>query len=192
MRTSNPALWLVLALGLGAAAACGPATPEPVTPAAPVATGAAPITSAAPSTGPVATTAPAASTAPTATPAATGPAPAPLGPAFATMSNADKLQHMKKVIQPTMGQVFSEYDGKKYGEFGCRTCHGDKKQDPHMALPKLTLSGDGFQKLMAAKPALMKFMTEKVTPAMATAMGAKPFDPATHQGFGCGGCHTVN
>jgi hypothetical protein len=27
---------------------------------------------------------------------------------------------------------------------------------------------------------------------MANAMGAKPFDPATHQGFGCAGCHTVN
>ena len=99
---------------------------------------------------------------------------------------------MKKVIQPTMGQVFSEFDGKKYGEFGCRTCHGEKKQDPHVVLPKLTLSGDGFQKLMAAKPVVMKFMAEKVTPTMATSMGAKPFDPATHQGFGCGGCHTVN
>jgi hypothetical protein len=191
MRTTNPALWLVLALGIAGAAACGPATPEPVTPVAgtpTAATTAAPVASGAPTAAPTA----APSAAPTATPAATGPAPAPLGPAFATMSNADKLQHMKKVIQPTMGQVFSDYDGKKYGEFGCRTCHGDKKQDPHVALPKLTLSGDGFQKLMAAKPALMKFMTEKVTPAMATAMGAKPFDPATHQGFGCGGCHTVN
>jgi hypothetical protein len=191
MRTLNPALWLVLALSVAGAAACGPSTPEPVVP---VATAAAATTAApaASSAAPVATAAPAATTAPTATPAATGPAPAPLGPAFTTMTNEQKLQHMKKVIQPQMGQIFSEYDGKKYGEFGCRTCHGEKKQDPHVVLPKLTLSGDGFPKLMAAKPAVMKFMLEKVTPAMATAMGAKPFDPATHQGFGCGGCHTVN
>ena len=185
MRISNPALWLVLALGVAGAAACGPATPEPVSPAAT----AAPATSAAPA----ASTAPVASATPSATPAAaaTGPAPAAT-PAFSTMTNEQKLQHMKVVIRPEMGKVFSDYDGKRYGEFGCRTCHGDKKQDPHMVLPKLTLSGDGFQKLMAAKPAVMKFMSEKVTPAMAVAMGEKPFDPATHKGFGCGGCHTVN
>ena len=191
MRTSNPALWLVSALGLAGAAACGPTTPEPVTPvtSAPPAASTAPGASAA---SPAASAPPAASSTPSAMPATTGPGPAALGPAFATMTNEQKLQHMKKIIQPTMGQIFSEYDGKKYGEFGCRTCHGEKKQDPHVVLPKLTLSGDGFQKLMAAKPAVMKFMGEKVTPAMASAMGAKAFDPATHQGFGCGGCHSVN
>jgi hypothetical protein len=45
---------------------------------------------------------------------------------------------------------------------------------------------------MAEKPAIMKFMGEQVVPAMATAMGEPPFDPATHKGFGCGGCHAVN
>ena len=98
---------------------------------------------------------------------------------------------MKTVVQPEMGKVFQEYDGKRYGDFGCATCHGPKKQDPHMALPPLVLSGDGFQKLTAAKPAIMKFMTEKVAPAMAASMRQKPFDPATHTGFGCGGCHKV-
>ena len=188
MRISNPALWLVLALGVAGAAACAPSTPEPMTPAA----SAAPAMSAAPavaSGAPVASGTPA--TAPTAAAAVTGPAPAAT-PAFSTMTNEQKLQHMKAVIRPEMGKVFSDYDAKRYGEFGCRTCHGEKKQDPHVALPKLTLSGDGFQKLMAAKPAIMKFMSEKVTPQMAVAMGEKPFDPATHQGFGCGGCHTVN
>jgi len=23
-------------------------------------------------------------------------------------------------------------------------------------------------------------------------MGLKPYDPATHEGFGCGGCHTID
>ena len=184
MCTSNPGTWLALLLGLAGIAACGSATPEPVPPPPPVAS-ATPAPSTTPA--PVASGTPAASAAP-----AAAPVPAALGPAFATMTNEQKVQHMKKVIQPTMGQVFSEYDGKKYGEFGCRSCHGEKMQDPHMVLPKLTLSGDGFQKLMAAKPAVMKFMSEKVTPTMAAAMRAKPFDPATHQGFGCGGCHTVN
>lgn len=110
---------------------------------------------------------------------------------FSAMTTDQKLHHMKAVIQPTMGKVFTAYDGKRYGEFGCATCHGEKKEDPHRALPKLVLSGDGFKKLSDEKPAMMKFMTEQVTPAMAKAMGEKPYDPATQHGFGCGGCHAV-
>jgi hypothetical protein len=140
-----------------------------------------------------AATAPAASGTPAATPTAGAAAAiAPLTGPFDSGTNEQKLNHMKTVIQPTMGAIFKTYDGKKYGEFGCRTCHGEKKEDPHRALPKLTLSGDGFKKLAAEKPELMKFMSEQVTPAMAKAMNEKPFDPATHKGFGCGGCHTVN
>jgi hypothetical protein len=107
------------------------------------------------------------------------------------MTNEQKVEHMKTVVRPTMGNVFAEHDAKKYADFGCGTCHGEKKEDPHKVLPRLTLSGDGFQKLSAEKPAMMKFMSEKVTPAMAKAMGEPPFDPATHKGFGCAGCHTV-
>jgi mono/diheme cytochrome c family protein len=99
---------------------------------------------------------------------------------------------MKTVVAPSMGAIFKAADGKRYAEFGCKTCHGKNNEDPHKALPKLTLSGDGFKKLMAEKPAVVKFMGEQVTPAMAKAMGEKPFDPASHTGFGCAGCHTVN
>jgi hypothetical protein len=43
----------------------------------------------------------------------------------------------------------------------------------------------------ADKPEMAKFMVSSVAPEMAQAMGMKPFDPQTHQGFGCGGCHTI-
>ena len=107
------------------------------------------------------------------------------------MGRDQQFQHMKTVIRPTMGKLFADFDATKYGDFGCKGCHGEKKEDPHKVLPKLTLSGDGFKKLFAEKPAIMKFMTEQVTPVMAKSMGEQPFDPATHKGFGCGGCHTV-
>jgi hypothetical protein len=126
-----------------------------------------------------------------ATPPAGGTTAAAAPTSFKEMTQEQKVNHMKTVIRPVMGQVFTEYDAKKYGDFGCGTCHGERKEDPHKVLPRLTLSGDGFQKLSAEKPALMKFMGEKVTPAMAKAMGEAPFDPATRKGFGCGGCHTV-
>ena len=127
-------------------------------------------------------------------PAASATAP-PTG-AFDSWTKEQKLQHMRTVIQPTMGGLFKAFDGAKYADFGCRTCHGKTMEDPHKALPKLTASGDGLKKLTAEKPEvikpeIMKFMSEQVTPTMAKAMNEKPYDPATHQGFGCGGCHTV-
>ncbi|APR78472.1 Hypothetical protein A7982_03819 [Minicystis rosea] len=182
MRLSHIAVCFSMALGFAALAACGAATPEPVAPTGPEA--AAPATAAS-------SAALVPTSAPTAAPLATAPA-APATVAFSAMNNEQKIAHMKAVITPKMGKVFQEGDAKRYADFGCKTCHGEKKQDPHMVLPRLTLSGDGFQKLMAAKPAVMKFMSEKVTPEMAAAMGEKPFDPATKKGFGCGGCHAVN
>jgi hypothetical protein len=176
MRFSTLSLSFAMTLGLLGAVACGPAAPEPATPAAPATTAA-----------PTAAPAPAPTAAPTAAPAAP-----PAQAAFVTMTNEQKLNHMKTVVSPAMAKVFQAADPKRYADFGCKTCHGDKKQDPHVVIAPLTLSGDGFKKLAAAKPEVVKFMAEKVTPAMVQAMGAQPYDPATHKGFGCGGCHKVN
>lgn len=107
------------------------------------------------------------------------------------MTKEQKLEHMKMVVAPKMAKVFQDADAKKYKSFGCQTCHGAKGGDPHKILPKLTMSNGGMEKLQKAKPAAFKFMAEKVVPEMAAALNEKPFDPATKQGFGCAGCHTV-
>jgi hypothetical protein len=44
----------------------------------------------------------------------------------------------------------------------------------------------------ADKPELSKFMAEKVSPTMADTLGLPHFNPETHEGFGCGGCHTID
>jgi hypothetical protein len=98
---------------------------------------------------------------------------------------------MKAKVVPAMGPIFQEHDGKKYAEFSCKTCHGPAFKVPKDYLPHLTFK-DGKLKEAADKPEMVKFMTEKVTPAMVTAMGAKPFDPQAHTGFGCNGCHTID
>ena len=180
------AFGLTLVASLALAAACGSTTPTSETPggdmsatAAPVATDMAPVETAAPTAIP--TAAPVASATPSATPAAVP----------ATWKDAatkdQQMAFMKTNIAPTMGKVFQENDPKKYASFSCVTCHGAKYQNPHEFLPKLTMKGGKF----SGKPATIKFMMEKVVPAMAPAMGEKPFDPATKSGFGCGGCHTV-
>ena len=97
---------------------------------------------------------------------------------------------MKKYVVPEMEPIFKAYNAKRYEKFGCKTCHGPKFQEPKDYLPKLTFK-DGKLTAFADKPEISKFMAEQVTPHMASAMGLKPFDMATHTGFGCNGCHTV-
>ncbi len=113
-------------------------------------------------------------------------------PHFDDLPKDKKVEVMATKVVPNVGKLFKEHNAKKYEKFGCATCHGpQKKDDPRKVLPKLTLSNGGYEKLAKQKPEMMKFMGEQVVPAMAAALGEKPFDPATKQGFGCAGCHTV-
>jgi hypothetical protein len=131
-----------------------------------------------------------ASTAPSASAATTATTAPPTEAWSDSMSKDQQAAFMKKNVVPAMGPVFQAFDGKKYAEFGCKTCHGPAFKVPKDFLPHLHFE-NGKLKEAAAKPEMAKFMMEKVTPAMVTAMGAKPFDMQTHTGFGCGGCHTV-
>ena len=109
-----------------------------------------------------------------------------------SMSTKLKGEFMKKHVVPEMSKVFQEFDAKKYGEFGCKTCHGaDMKPKPVDALPELHMKGG---KLVEADkmPEMVKFMHENVVPKMAELFGKPPYDPKTNSGFGCGGCHKMN
>ena len=99
------------------------------------------------------------------------------------------MAFMKTRVVPAMGPVFQSHDAK-YANFSCKTCHGPEYKNPHDFLPKLTMKG-GNLTAFAEKPEISKFMAESVVPKMATAMGLPPYDMKTHQGFGCGGCHTI-
>jgi hypothetical protein len=133
-------------------------------------------------------TAPTASASASTAPSATAAAPDVWSD---SMSKDQQAAFMKKNVVPAMAPVFQAFDGKKYADFGCKTCHGSAFKLPKDHLPHLTFK-DGKLKEAAEKPEMAKFMMEKVTPAMVTAMGAKPYDPQAHTGFGCGGCHTID
>lgn len=182
MRTLTASLF---ALPFALFMACGGNEPAPTTPQG----GTEPAHSAVPSG--TATGAP--SGAPTT--ASTMPAPvgAPLTPFDSLATKDQKAERMKTVVLPRMSKAFADHDAAKYGNgaFTCKTCHGPNWQDPRKFLPKLKLSGDGYQKLQASKPEVVKFMHEVVEPAMASAMGEKPYDMTTKTGFGCQGCHGV-
>jgi mono/diheme cytochrome c family protein len=132
--------------------------------------------------------------------AASAPLPSPSAPAATaaaaepatwkeTTSKDQKLAYMKAKVLPAMAKVMAP-EGSKRPDVTCKTCHGPNYADPKTFLPKLTMK-DGKITAFAEKPEVANFMATKVVPAMAAAMGEKPYDPATHQGFGCAGCHTV-
>ena len=108
-----------------------------------------------------------------------------------SMPKEQQMAFMKTKIVPAMGPVFTAHDATKYADFGCKTCHGPAYKDPHEFLPHLTLQ-NGNLTAFKEKPAVAKFMAESVSPKMADAMGLPHFDPKTMQGFGCGGCHTID
>jgi hypothetical protein len=109
-----------------------------------------------------------------------------------TMSEKEKGIFMKKKVVPAMSKTFQEFDAKKYEKFDCKTCHGPAfKPKPADFLPELHMK-DGKLVEATEEPEMAKFMGEKVSPQMAEIFGKKPYDPATHEGFGCTGCHKVN
>jgi hypothetical protein len=106
------------------------------------------------------------------------------------LSTTQKIQFMKQSVLPKMSQVFQASNRERYSGFSCKTCHGPNNKDPKEFLPNLTMK-EGTLTAFAEKPDVAKFMHEKVVPEMATLFGQKPYDPNTHQGFGCAGCHKI-
>ncbi|MDF3069168.1 MAG: hypothetical protein K0R38_4769 [Polyangiaceae bacterium] len=108
------------------------------------------------------------------------------------MPDKDKAIFMKKKVMPVMGKSFQEFDPKEFAEVSCKTCHGPQmKPHPVDFLPELTFK-DGKLKEAEEHPEMAKFMHDKVVPQMAELFGKPVYDPATKQGFGCGGCHKIN
>ena len=141
-------------------------------------------------TPPEGTAAPDASGAPTASPSGT-PAAAPAAWRD-DLSMQEKAAFMKAHVVGPLGEAFKAGDAKKYtAGVNCTTCHGPQLKDTKEALPHLTLK-DGKITSFAEAPEVSKYMAEKIVPAMASALGKAPYDPATHQGFGCAGCHAVD
>jgi len=154
---------------------------------------------AAPAEPSAATAAPASEPAPAGAQATEAPAAASpqIMMAWKDLPKEQRGKYMATVVVPRMKEVFRAFDPKEFAEFGCKTCHGKSARDrgfemPTPELPVLPSTHEEFGALMKEKPEFVKFMAEKVTPEMATLLGAQPFDPKNPQpgAFGCANCHS--
>jgi hypothetical protein len=185
-------LFLIAPLAIAAAAAAcgGSQSPPPEAPPAPA--------SAAPAPPPEEAPAEADAGAPEEEAGATeaAEAGAPAQPTWADLKDVDqKKDFMKNVVVPKMTSVFQDFDAKHFKKVSCVTCHGKsamkgKFDMPNPKLPKLDPAHE-FAKEMKHKAAITKFMMNTVVPTMSDLLGMKPYDPETHQGFGCFNCHTM-
>lgn len=112
---------------------------------------------------------------------------------WAEMTRDEREMHMVANVLPIAAESFGGYDASRYAQFQCTSCHGDDAEAVHYALPtrflpRLPAPGSEAWNTMAASPAF-RFMAEHVVPDTARMIGQEPYNPATHQGFGCFGCH---
>jgi hypothetical protein len=120
---------------------------------------------------------------------------APLAKEWQDMNKDERRELMKTVVVPRMNSLFREFNAQRYPQVRCTFCHGEgaKKGSfdmPNPDLPHLGF-GDHLAKERADKPDMVAFMSRRVVPEMASALGVKPFDPNTGEGFGCRDCHTA-
>ena len=111
------------------------------------------------------------------------------------MNDKERAEHMGAVVLPRMKALFQEFDGERFADFSCGTCHGPGAEDgsfemPNPGLPHLDPSGV-FKKHRKATPEIADFMWKEVEPEMAKLLGLPRYSFVKKTGFGCGDCHVV-
>ncbi len=115
---------------------------------------------------------------------------------WAELSRDERAQHMSREVTPRMSALFAAYDGERYADFDCATCHGPDARERNFAMPSpsiLPLHATGTEgQLQAVRdyPEGVRFMYTTVLPSMQTLVGAARFDETTGEGFTCYACHT--
>ena len=109
--------------------------------------------------------------------------------------NADqRTAFMKDVVMPRSKELFMAFDAERYKDMDCKTCHGPGAEDKSFEMPNPDIMPLDFSKMDQLDEEHKKvadWMHEVVVPKMADLLGEQPYDPATQQGFGCLGCHTM-
>ena len=119
--------------------------------------------------------------------------PSPPSP-WEEMDHEARAGWMASEVMPRMGERFAEFDGERYADFSCATCHGPNAREegfemPSNSLPALPATGTDEQHAMVAQYGdMVRFMFQNVLPTMQTLLAAPDYDEETHEGFSCYAC----
>jgi hypothetical protein len=106
----------------------------------------------------------------------------------------DRHDTMTFLVLPNMARLFQRFDGSRYPEMTCRTCHGADAEMVQYKMPHGLRALDPAHLPNANAPdpneaRVAKFMIEQVTPQMADLLGLPTYDPKTGRGLSCFDCH---
>lgn len=125
-------------------------------------------------------------------------APGPPQLQWKSMTRAQRMKYMEKVVVPEMRPLFVAIDPKRFASFGCRTCHGPSFDDDTFDMPnrELLMLPDTPEEMIPIardKGMWLEAMTKQIKPRMARLLGLQEYDPDHPQpdAFGCHGCHRV-
>lgn len=120
--------------------------------------------------------------------------PSPPKP-WAEMTHTERRRWMGLEVLPRMTDLFIGYDGERYADASCETCHGADADARNYEMPNPTLYRlypTGSPEQMATvrdHQQMVRFMYNHVVPTMQRMTGGSPFDPASGTGFSCYSCH---
>lgn len=106
---------------------------------------------------------------------------------FDSMSREDQEMYMVAYVLPIHAEMFREYDGARYAQMECATCHGDDGAErgyemPSRFLPPLPAEGTPqWAAQQQRNPRAFAFMTDHVLPTIRTQIG--------EQDLTCYSCH---
>lgn len=114
-------------------------------------------------------------------------------PAWHDMTLEQRGHFMAEVVMPEMRTLFQEFDGTRFAEFSCETCHGANAHDVNFHMPNgvAPLDPAHIPAVFSSTEPGAVFMTQRVWPRMAELIGEPLYDAETHEGFSCLNCHAT-
>lgn len=115
---------------------------------------------------------------------------------WARMNARARATYMEQHVMPVMSTLLRAYDGTRFANVTCASCHGENARAVHFRMPNTlptfpTFGTEASNRDIAAHPRTYAMMRERFVPVMAQLLGMQPYNPQTHQGFGCAGCHPM-
>lgn len=118
--------------------------------------------------------------------------PTPLAAgAWEGMNDRARASFMKKTVLPTMTAKFKAFDAERFGDVGCKTCHGPGADEGKFDMPSGALPELDFANPDPDDARINDFMVHEVKPTMAHLLGLSEYSPENPTGFGCLECHTM-